>query len=224
MQVSTGTFGTLTKAFISIIDSFGTLLENETIPFEIVSSAARMHCIEEYCYLSTMKQSFPTALELWSLPLTVTTFPSSELSISQTFVNTFVNLSSGSPCDLLSSLSPNKWALGSFVLLFSSAYFATFVCLYANLSAFLDSRVSPFSSSCLISGISPSSSSSSENTCHLGYSKLFQSSIFMETEWVLSPKLKLIFSCLFILLSTQTGIPKSLPKGGTAPGRQPVVV
>ena len=27
-----------------------------------------------------------------------------------------------------------------------------------------------------------------------------------------------------MLLSTQTGIPNSLPKGGTAPGRQPVVV
>ena len=31
-------------------------------------------------------------------------------------------------------------------------------------------------------------------------------------------------SYLLILLSTQTGIPNSLPKGGTAPGRQPVVV
>jgi hypothetical protein len=41
--VSTGTYGTLTLAFISIIDSFGTLLEKLTIPFDIVSSAARIH-------------------------------------------------------------------------------------------------------------------------------------------------------------------------------------
>lgn len=31
-------------------------------------------------------------------------------------------------------------------------------------------------------------------------------------------------SCLLILRSTHTGIPNSLPNGGTAPGRQPVVV
>jgi len=36
--------------------------------------------------------------------------------------------------------------------------------------------------------------------------------------------LKLIDSYLLILRSTQTGIPNNLPNGGTAPGRQPVVV
>jgi hypothetical protein len=43
VQVSTGTWGTLTIPFISIIDSLGTLLENETIPLDILSSAERMH-------------------------------------------------------------------------------------------------------------------------------------------------------------------------------------
>jgi len=43
VHVSTGTYGTLTFALISIIDSLGTLLENDTIPFDMISSAARIH-------------------------------------------------------------------------------------------------------------------------------------------------------------------------------------
>ena len=79
-----------------------------------------------------MKHSFPFALELCNLPLTITSFPWKELSISSTFVSFLMNLYSGSPYDLLRSLSPNKWALGSFgFFLLSSIYATTFYYLFA---------------------------------------------------------------------------------------------
>jgi hypothetical protein len=166
-HVSTGTYGTKTLAFTSIIDSFGILLANDTIPLLIISSAVKIAWIVENYSLITMKHSFPLALELWSLPLTIIDYPSKDESILMIFVIFLINLNSGSHYDLFNSLSPKRCMLGSFKSTwFSSPYFATFVYLAASLSAFFASLVSFFSSTAFFSSIgrSPNSISSSENT------------------------------------------------------------
>jgi len=173
VQPATASFGLVTTPVMSIMDSFGTLEQYLTMPLLMSSAAVRIHWMVAYYYLILIKSKLPpAALDPWSLPRTVMVLPSSDSLTSWTCVNSLVNLSSGSPWDLLSSFSPNKCALGSFGS-FSIVYActSTFFYLWASLSCFLASLSFFFGASAASSlGISPSAISSSENTWNLGSS------------------------------------------------------
>jgi hypothetical protein len=61
-----------------------------------------------------MKHIFPLALELCTLALIIITLSTRDKTMAETFVNVFVNLSSGSPYDLFNGRSPNLSAHESF--------------------------------------------------------------------------------------------------------------
>ena len=135
VQDSTSFSALVTLALTSTMDSFGILLEYVTIPLLVFSSTKRpAWTVVVYC-LSIIKHIFPLALEFWTLALIITVWPTSERSISLTFVNFLVNLSSGSPCDLFKGRSPNWWALGSFGSFLNSSFAAAYACLAANLAS-----------------------------------------------------------------------------------------